>query len=98
TKFHTMIFGTQQNIKTKFKSSSYVITCLDGTPLKKVEHIKYLGLWLDCGLSFKYHIDHTVKKLNFSLSVLICLYYQFLTMQMLFIWCHQKQICIVKNW
>ena len=70
TKSHTMIFGTQQNIKTKFKSSSYMITCLDGTPLKKVEHIKYLGLWLDCGLSFKYHIDHTVKKLNFSLSVL----------------------------
>ena len=47
-KSHTMIFGAQQIIKTKFKSPSYVITCLDGTPLKKVEHIKYLGLWLDC--------------------------------------------------
>lgn len=51
TKSHTMIFGIYQSIKSKTNVYSCVITCPYGTPLLKVEHTKYLGLWLDSELN-----------------------------------------------
>ena len=34
------------------------ITTLDGSDLKYVYNYKYLGVWLDCKLSFQTHIKH----------------------------------------
>jgi hypothetical protein len=34
------------------------ITTLDGSDLEYVENYKYLGVWLDCKLSFQTHIKH----------------------------------------
>ena len=70
TKTNTMLFGTKHNIASKTINQSYNITCLDGTQLHRVEHIKYLGLWLNSELSFKCHIDHIVRNFNFSAGVL----------------------------
>ena len=67
TKSQFMIFGTPRILKSKSRNHSCVITCVDGTALQKVEHTKYLGLWLDSELSFKCHIDHVVKKINFGI-------------------------------
>ena len=65
-----MIFGTPRILKSKSRNHSCVITCVDGTTLQKVEHTKYLGLWLDSELSFKCHIDHVVKKIKFGICTL----------------------------
>ena len=48
TKSNIMISGTRQKLKSN--PSSCVITCNDGTPLHKVDKIKYLGVWLDSKL------------------------------------------------
>ena len=34
------------------------ITTLDGSDLEYVDNYKYLGVWLDCKLSFQTHIKH----------------------------------------
>lgn len=51
-----MIFGSREKLKSN--STFCVVSCIDGTPLHKVDHIKYLGVWLDSELSFKSHINH----------------------------------------
>jgi hypothetical protein len=43
--------------------NSHVIT-LDGSDLEYVDNYKYLGVWLDCKLSFQTHIKHTLVKLT----------------------------------
>jgi hypothetical protein len=34
------------------------ITTLEGSDLEYVDNYKYLGVWLDCKLSFQTHIKH----------------------------------------
>ncbi len=70
TKTHTMLFGSSQNLKSKTKNQLFNIFCLDSTQLHRVDHIKYLGLWLDSELSYKCHLDHLVRELNFSAGFL----------------------------
>ena len=38
-------------------------TTLDGSDLKYVDYYKYLGVWLDCKLSFQTHIKHLQSKI-----------------------------------
>ncbi|CDR06649.1 unnamed protein product [Oncorhynchus mykiss] len=40
------------------------ITTLDGSDLEYVDIYKYLGVWLDCKLSFQTHIKHLQSKSN----------------------------------
>ena len=68
TKSYTMVFGTRQSLKSK--SNNLIIKCNDDTLLHRVDQIKYLGLWLDSELSFKLHIEHISRKINFGTSVL----------------------------
>ena len=44
------------------RSSS--ITTLDGSDLEFVDNYKYLGVWLDCKLSFQTHIKHLLSKIK----------------------------------
>lgn len=67
-KSFTMVFGTKQNITVK--SNNLNIICKDGSSLHKVDKFKYLGLWLDCELSFRIHIDSVLHKVNYGISVL----------------------------
>ena len=41
----------------------YIIT-LDGSDLEYVDNVKYLGVWLDCKLSFQTQIKHLQFKLT----------------------------------
>ena len=68
TKSYSMVFGTKHNLKSK--SNNLIITCNDGMNLHRVEHFKYLGLWLDSELTFKPHTDSILRKINFGISVL----------------------------
>ena len=38
------------------------ITTLDGSDLEYADNYKYLGVWLDCKLSFQTHIKHLQSK------------------------------------
>ena len=40
------------------------ITTLDGSELEYVDNYKYLGVWLDCKLSFQTHIKHLQSKIK----------------------------------
>ena len=40
------------------------ITTLDGSDLQYVDNYKYLGVWLDCKLSFQTHIKHLQSKIK----------------------------------
>ena len=40
------------------------ITTLDGSDLEYVDNYKYLGVWLDCNLSFQTHIKHLQSKIK----------------------------------
>ncbi len=63
-----MIFGTKQKLKSK--PGSCVINCNDGSPLHKVNSSKYLGVWLDSELTFKPHLNHLLRKVNFGINML----------------------------
>ena len=41
------------------------ITTLDGSDLEHVDNYKYLGVWLDCKLSFQTHNKHLQSKIGF---------------------------------
>ena len=53
------------------------ITTLDGSDLKYVDNYKYLGVRLDCKLSFQTHIKHLQSKIasNTLLSKLDAVYH-----------------------
>lgn len=68
SKSYIMIFGTRQKLKSI--PGSCVINCNDGSPLHKVDTFKYLGVWLDSELTFKSHINHLLRKVNFGISML----------------------------
>ena len=46
------------------------ITTLDGSDLEYVDNYKYLGVWLDCKLSFQTHIKHLQSKMKFRIGFL----------------------------
>ncbi|CDQ74756.1 unnamed protein product [Oncorhynchus mykiss] len=46
------------------------ITTLDGSDLEYVDNYKYLGVWLDCKLSFQTHIKHLQSKIKTRIGVL----------------------------
>jgi hypothetical protein len=41
------------------------MTTLDGSDLEYVDNYKYLGVWLDCKLSFQTHIKHLQSRIGF---------------------------------
>ncbi|CDQ63333.1 unnamed protein product [Oncorhynchus mykiss] len=46
------------------------ITTLDGSDLEYVDNYKYLGVWLDCKLSFQTHIKHLQSKVKSRIDFL----------------------------
>jgi hypothetical protein len=46
------------------------ITTLDGSDLEYVDNYKYLGVWLDCKLSFQTHIKHLQSKIESRIGFL----------------------------
>ena len=46
------------------------ITTLDGSDLEYVDNYKYLGVWLDCKLSFQTHIKHLHSKIKSRIGIL----------------------------
>ena len=68
TKSNIMIFGTREKLKSN--PISCVLTCNDGTPLHKVDKIKYLGVWLYFELSLKLDVDHVLHEVNLGINVL----------------------------
>ena len=46
------------------------ITTLDGSDLEYVDNYKYLGVWLDCKLSFQTHIKHLQSKIKSTIGFL----------------------------
>ena len=46
------------------------ITTLDSSDLEYVDNYKYLGVWLDCKLSFKTHIKHLQSKIKTRIGFL----------------------------
>jgi hypothetical protein len=46
------------------------ITTLNGSELEYVDNYKYLGVWLDCKLSFQTHIKHLQSKMNSRIGFL----------------------------
>uniref|UniRef100_A0A674C311 Reverse transcriptase domain-containing protein n=1 Tax=Salmo trutta TaxID=8032 RepID=A0A674C311_SALTR len=46
------------------------ITSLDGSNLEFVDNYKYLGVWLDCKLSFQTHINHLQSKVKSRIGFL----------------------------
>ena len=48
------------------------ITTLDGSDLEYVDNYKYLGVWLNCKLSFQTHIKHLQSKIKSKIGFLYC--------------------------
>ena len=46
------------------------ITTLDGSDLEYVDNYKYLGVWLDCKLSFQTHIKNLQSKIKSRIGFL----------------------------
>jgi hypothetical protein len=46
------------------------ITTLDGSDLEYVDNYKYLGVWLDCKLSFQTHIKHLQSNIKSRIGYL----------------------------
>ena len=46
------------------------ITTLNGSDLEYVDNYKYLGVWLDCKLSFQTHIKHLQSKIKSRIGFL----------------------------
>ena len=46
------------------------ITTQDGSDFEYVDYYKYLGVWLDCKLSFQTHIKHLQSKIKSRISFL----------------------------
>ena len=57
-----------QQIAARTRPSS--VTTLDGSDIEYVDNYKYLGVWLDCKLSFQTHIKHLQSKMKSRISFL----------------------------
>uniref|UniRef100_A0A8K9V1J2 Reverse transcriptase domain-containing protein n=1 Tax=Oncorhynchus mykiss TaxID=8022 RepID=A0A8K9V1J2_ONCMY len=61
-----MLFN--RSLPTPARPSS--ITTLDGSDLEYVDNYKYLGVWLDCKLSFQTHTKHLQSKIKSRIGFL----------------------------
>ena len=59
SKTKCMLFNRSLPVPARLSS----ITTLDGSDLEYVDNYKYLGVWLDCILSFQTHIKHLQSKM-----------------------------------
>uniref|UniRef100_A0A8K9UGA9 Reverse transcriptase domain-containing protein n=1 Tax=Oncorhynchus mykiss TaxID=8022 RepID=A0A8K9UGA9_ONCMY len=57
-------------IQHSFRTRPPSITTLDGSDLEYVDNYKYLGVWLDCKLSFQTHIKHIQSKIKSRIGFL----------------------------
>lgn len=62
----SILFGTHYKLSTP--TSDFRIQFKDGSYVRNVDSIKYLGLWLDPELSFKPHIDYIIKRTYSTLN------------------------------
>uniref|UniRef100_A0A8K9X890 Reverse transcriptase domain-containing protein n=1 Tax=Oncorhynchus mykiss TaxID=8022 RepID=A0A8K9X890_ONCMY len=63
-----MLFNRSLPVPTRLSN----ITTLDGSDLEYVDNYKYLGVWLDCKLSFQTHIKHLQSKVKSRIGFLFC--------------------------
>uniref|UniRef100_A0A8K9X2D8 Reverse transcriptase domain-containing protein n=1 Tax=Oncorhynchus mykiss TaxID=8022 RepID=A0A8K9X2D8_ONCMY len=61
-----MLFNRSLPVPTRLSN----ITTLDGSDLEYVDNYKYLGVWLDCKLSFQTHIKHLQSKVKSRIGFL----------------------------
>ena len=61
-----MLFN--QSLPASARPTSF--TTLDGSDLEYVDTDKYLGVWLDCKLSFQTHMKHLQSKIKSRISFL----------------------------
>uniref|UniRef100_A0A8K9WUZ7 Reverse transcriptase domain-containing protein n=1 Tax=Oncorhynchus mykiss TaxID=8022 RepID=A0A8K9WUZ7_ONCMY len=66
SKTKCMLFNRSLPVPTRLSN----ITTLDGSDLEYVENYKYLGVWLDCKLSFQTHIKHLQSKVKSRIGFL----------------------------
>ena len=66
TKF--MIFN--RKIKKKENNSETSSICINSTPIQKVSSIKFLGVFIDCDLSWKDHINYIEGKIARNIGIL----------------------------
>ena len=66
SKTKCMLFNRSLPAPTRLSN----ITTLDGSDLEYVDNYKYLGVWLDCKLSFQTHIKHLQSKIKSRISFL----------------------------
>ena len=65
-KTKVMLFGSAKRVGT-FPPLNIKI---DDNQIEQVSLFKYLGVWLDCTLTFAHHIDYISKKANARLAIL----------------------------
>uniref|UniRef100_A0AAZ3NRP2 Reverse transcriptase domain-containing protein n=1 Tax=Oncorhynchus tshawytscha TaxID=74940 RepID=A0AAZ3NRP2_ONCTS len=66
SKTKCMLFNRSLPAPTRLSN----ITTLDGSDLEYVDNYKYLGVWLDCKLSFQTHIKHLQSKVKSGIGFL----------------------------
>uniref|UniRef100_A0A8K9UWH0 Reverse transcriptase domain-containing protein n=1 Tax=Oncorhynchus mykiss TaxID=8022 RepID=A0A8K9UWH0_ONCMY len=66
SKTKCMLFNRSLPAPTRLSN----ITTLDGSDLEYVDNYKYLGVWLDCNLSFQTHIKHLQSKVKSRIGFL----------------------------
>uniref|UniRef100_A0A8C7PT20 Reverse transcriptase domain-containing protein n=1 Tax=Oncorhynchus mykiss TaxID=8022 RepID=A0A8C7PT20_ONCMY len=66
SKTKCMLFNRSLPAPTRLSN----ITTLDGSDLEYVDNYKYLGVWLDCKLSFQTHIKHLQSKVKSRIGFL----------------------------
>lgn len=101
-----MILGPGKKLKSK--RGSCVVTWNNGTPLYKVDHFKYIRVWLEPELKFKSHKlqNVSIKYVNrrnfdirftfilFNRNLLLNSYFRFMTFVILFIKMQLNQISL----
>ena len=64
-KTHLMIFKTR---KKRLSHNAHVV--LNGSPIEKVKYTKFLGIFIDEELSWKYHINHISAKVSKMVGIM----------------------------
>ena len=62
-----MLIGTHQKLS---RTQSKLNISIRGEHLDNVDQFKYLGIWLDPSLSWRFHIDKLVSKINQRIGLL----------------------------
>ena len=71
--FRSSVEKTQVICFTKRRIVPPVHITLYGQPLKQVEVVRFLGVWMDCKLTFRDHIQRIVVKCKKAVNILRCL-------------------------